>query len=112
SGSRQMRTDAPCGSRKEMSWWLLPRRRWTPPRPVTVYVIEHARGLFLFATGQDRPSATDPAYFPGGLTGVLYGRLARFDIGEQDTLTAQLATLGYAPSDVDTPTLPHLHQDP
>ena len=38
-------------------------------------------------------------------------RLARFDIGEGDTLTAQLATLGYAPADVDTAIVSHLHQD-
>ncbi len=35
----------------------------------------------------------------------------RFDIGEQDTLTAQLATLGYSPSDISTAILSHLHQD-
>ena len=81
------------------------------PRPVNVYVIEHTRGLVLFDTGQDRASVTDERYFPGGLTGYLYDRLARFDIGEQDTLTAQLATLGYAPSDVNTAIVSHLHQD-
>jgi N-acyl homoserine lactone hydrolase len=78
---------------------------------VNVYVIEHAKGLILFDTGQDRASVTDSTYFPGGLTGYLYDRLARFDIGEQDTLTAQLATLGYSPSDVSTAILSHLHQD-
>jgi glyoxylase-like metal-dependent hydrolase (beta-lactamase superfamily II) len=111
TGTVQIRPEHPYGSRKPMYWWLLTSRRWTPPRPVNVYVIEHARGLILFDTGQDRASVTDPAYFPGGLTGFLYGRLARFDIGEQDTLTARLATLGYAPSDVDTAILSHLHQD-
>ena len=49
--------------------------------------------------------------FPGGLTGLIYDRLARFDIGEQDTLTAQLAALGYTPADVDTAILSHLHED-
>jgi glyoxylase-like metal-dependent hydrolase (beta-lactamase superfamily II) len=78
---------------------------------MNVYVIEHAKGLILFDTGQDRASVTDSTYFPGGLTGYLYDRLARFDIGEQDTLTAQLASLGYSPSDVSTAILSHLHQD-
>lgn len=41
---------------------------------------------------------------------VSYDRLARFHIGEEDTLTAQLATLGYAPAEVDTAILSHLHQ--
>jgi glyoxylase-like metal-dependent hydrolase (beta-lactamase superfamily II) len=37
--------------------------------------------------------------------------LARFDIGEHDTLTAQLGTLGYSPADVDTAIVSHLHED-
>ena len=65
----------------------------------------------MFDTGQDRASVTDDAYFPGGLTGLIYDRLARFDIGEHDTLTAQLGALGYSPADVDTAILSHLHQD-
>ena len=81
------------------------------PRPINVYVIEHARGLILFDTGQDRASVTDSTYFPAGFTGYLYDRLARFDIGEEHTLTAQLAALGYAPADVGTAILSHLHQD-
>jgi hypothetical protein len=53
------------GSKKPLYWWLLTSRRWTPPRPVNVYVIEHARGLVLFDTGQDRASVTDKGHFPG-----------------------------------------------
>ena len=98
------------GTRKPLYWWLLTSRHWTPPRPINVYVIEHSRGLVLFDTGQDRASVTDKGYFPG-LTGYLYHRLASFDIGEGDTLTAQLATLGYAPADVDTAIVSHLHED-
>jgi glyoxylase-like metal-dependent hydrolase (beta-lactamase superfamily II) len=75
------------------------------------YVIEHAKGLILSDTGQDRASVTDDAYFPGGFTGLIYDRLARFNIGEQDTLTAQLAAFGYAPADVDTAIVSYLHQD-
>jgi glyoxylase-like metal-dependent hydrolase (beta-lactamase superfamily II) len=111
TGTVQIRPEHPYGSRKPMYWWLLTSRQWTRPRPINVYVIEHTRGLILFDTGQNRASVTDDHYFPGGLTGYLYDRLARFDIGEQDTLSAQLATLGYAPSDVDTAILSHLHQD-
>ena len=111
TGTVQIRPEHPYGSRKPLYWWLLTSRQWTPPRPINVYVIEHARGLILFDTGQDRASVTDDAYFPGVLTGLLYDRLARFHIGEQDTLTARLATLGYAPSDVDTAIVSHLHQD-
>src|SRR2546423_12501876 len=101
----------PSGPRNPLFWWLLTSRKWTPPRPINVYVIEHARGLILFDTGQDRASVTDDNYFPGGLTGYLYDRLARFDVGAQDTLAAQLAPPGYAPADVDTAIPSHLHQD-
>jgi glyoxylase-like metal-dependent hydrolase (beta-lactamase superfamily II) len=111
AGTVQIRPEHPYGTRKPLYWWLLTSRRWTPPRPVNVYVIEHAEGLILFDTGQDRASVTDTSYFPGGAAGYLYHRLARFDIGENDTLTAQLAALGYVPADVDTAIVSHLHQD-
>ena len=111
TGTAEIHPEQPYGSRKPLYWWLLTSRRWTPPRPINAYVIEHAKGLILFDTGQDRASVTDASYFPGGVTGFLYDRLARFHIGEEETLTAQLATLGYAPADVDTAILSHLHED-
>ena len=111
TGTVQIHPEHPFGTRKPLYWWMLTSRQWTPPRPINVYVIEHAKGLVLFDTGQDRASVTDEAYFPGGFTGLIYDRLAGFDIGEQDTLTAQLALLGYTPADVDTAILSHLHED-
>jgi N-acyl homoserine lactone hydrolase len=111
TGTVEIHPEHAFGTSKPLYWWLLTSRRWLPPLPINVYVIEHANGLLLFDTGQDRASVTDEAYFPGGFTGVLYDRLARFHIGEHETLTAQLATLGYAPADVDTAILSHLHQD-
>jgi glyoxylase-like metal-dependent hydrolase (beta-lactamase superfamily II) len=74
-------------------------------------VIEHRNGVVLFDTGQDRASVTDPGYFPGGPTKVLYDRLATFEIGPEETLTAGLGRLGYAASDVHSAVLSHLHQD-
>jgi N-acyl homoserine lactone hydrolase len=65
----------------------------------------------LFDTGQDRASVTDPGYFPGGMTGALYGRLARFEISPDETLSAGLGRLGYAAGDVTTAVISHLHQD-
>ena len=111
TGTVRIRPEHAYGTRKPLYWWLLTSQHWTPPRPINVYVIEHAKGLILFDTGQDRASVTDPTYFPSGVTGYLYRRLGRFDIGEQDTFTAQLAALGYAPSDVGTAIVSHLHQD-
>jgi N-acyl homoserine lactone hydrolase len=92
-------------------WWLNTSRRWTAPRPINVYVIEHERGLVLFDTGQDRRSVTDPDYFPGGVVGHSYRRLAEFDIPESDTLTEQLRARGYDIADVRVAILSHLHQD-
>jgi glyoxylase-like metal-dependent hydrolase (beta-lactamase superfamily II) len=92
-------------------WWLLTSRRWTQPLPINVYVIEHDKGLVLFDAGQDRASVTDPGYFPGGPAGLLYRRLARFDVGPSQTLTRQLAAIGYDIADVSTAVISHLHQD-
>jgi glyoxylase-like metal-dependent hydrolase (beta-lactamase superfamily II) len=91
--------------------WLLTSRRWTDPFPINVYVIEHRHGVVLFDTGQDRASVTEPNYFPGGLTGLLYKRATQFEIAPDDTITAQLATLGYSAEDVHIVVISHLHQD-
>ena len=91
--------------------WIAGSRRWLPPRPINAYLIEHELGLVLFDTGQDLASVNDPTYFPGGITGWLYGRLARFHIGPADALSARLAEAGHRPSDVDVAILSHLHED-
>jgi N-acyl homoserine lactone hydrolase len=92
-------------------WLLLTARKWTPPRPINAYVIEHRDGLVLLDTGQDIASVTEPDYFPGGMSGYLYDRLASFAIEPEQTLSAGLRRLGYAPADIHTAVLSHLHQD-
>lgn len=94
-----------------MMLWMLTSRSWTEPRPINVFVIEHKDGVVLFDTGQDRASITDPDYFPTGITGAMHRRTAQADIPEDQTLTGQLARLGYQPSDVSVAILSHLHQD-
>ena len=111
TGTVQIRPEHVGPTRKNTYLWLATSQQWTEPRPINTYVIEHRNGLVLFDTGQDRRSVTDPGYFPGGLTGVIYDRLARFDIGPDQTLTGQLATLGHRIDDVHTAVLSHLHQD-
>jgi N-acyl homoserine lactone hydrolase len=111
TGTVEIHPEHPYGTKKPLYWWMLTSRQWTPPRPINVYVIEHSKGLILFDTGQDRASVTNDTYFPGGFSGLIYDRVARFRIGEQDTLTAQLAALGYTPADVGTVIVSHLHQD-
>lgn len=111
TGSVSIRPQHVRSDRTPMLWWLATSRRWTAPRPINVYVIEHSQGLVLFDTGQDRRSVTDAGYFPGGVVGHLYGRLAQFEIPEDATLTASLARAGYDIADVHTAVLSHLHQD-
>jgi glyoxylase-like metal-dependent hydrolase (beta-lactamase superfamily II) len=91
--------------------WIAGSRRWLPPRPINAYLIEHELGLVLFDTGQDPASVTDPTYFPGGVVGWLYGRLARFQMRPSDALSARLAEAGYRPADVEVAVLSHLHED-
>jgi glyoxylase-like metal-dependent hydrolase (beta-lactamase superfamily II) len=111
TGSVEIHPEQVHGSAKPLYWWLLTSRRWLPARPINVYVIEHADGLVLFDTGQDRASVTDRSYFPGGVTGLVYKHLARFHIAEDQTLAGQLATLRYAAADVGTAIVSHLHED-
>jgi N-acyl homoserine lactone hydrolase len=111
TGMVQIHPQQPFGTRLPLLAWLIGSRRWTPPLPINAYVIEHRDGLVLFDTGQDRASVTDPKYFPGGATGFLYSRLARFVIPAQDTLVARLAALGHDAADVRLAILSHLHQD-
>jgi N-acyl homoserine lactone hydrolase len=87
TGQVQIRPDHLASTWRPTPWSLLASRRWTGPRPINAYVIEHRDSLVLFDAGQDRASVTDPGYFPAGMTGVLYGRLARFAIGPAQTLT-------------------------
>jgi glyoxylase-like metal-dependent hydrolase (beta-lactamase superfamily II) len=94
-----------------MYWWILMSRRWLSARPINVYVIEHRDGLVVFDAGQDRASVTDADYFPDGLTGLIYRRLATFHVNDDETLTAGLERLGYHPGDVSTGVISHLHQD-
>ncbi|MEW9534211.1 N-acyl homoserine lactonase family protein [Microbispora sp. NPDC049125] len=111
TGSVSIRPEHVGPTWKNLYFWLFTSTRWTTPRPINVYVIEHREGVVLFDTGQDRASVTDPGYFPGGLNGLIYSRLAKFAVEPDETLTAGLSRLGYAIDDVGTAVLSHLHQD-
>lgn len=111
TGSVRIRPEHVGPTRKNLYVWLATSRRWTAPRPINVYVVEHRDGVVLFDTGQDRASVTDPNYFPGGINGLVYSRLAQFAIAADETLTAGLARLGHKVADVRTAVISHLHQD-
>jgi N-acyl homoserine lactone hydrolase len=111
TGTVQVHPDHMAATWRPTWLWVLTSRRWTAPRPINVFVIEHKNGLVLFDTGQDRASITDPEYFPSGLLmGPLY-RMARFEMAADQTLSAQLSAIGYRAGDVGTVVLSHLHGD-
>lgn len=111
TGSVRIRPEHVGPTDKNMYVWLATSKSWTPPRPINVYVVKHQDGLVLFDTGQDRASVTEPDYFPGGLNGVVYDRLATFEIAPDQTLSQQLKASGHDIRDVHTAVLSHLHQD-
>jgi hypothetical protein len=58
TGQVQIRLDHLASSRRPTPWWMLASGRWTWPRPINAYVIEHRDGLVLFDAGQDRALVT------------------------------------------------------
>ena len=94
-----------------MDWWILTSRRWlTGPAdqrlrhraPRRTRRVRHRPGPRL---------GHRPGYFPDGPTGLIYRRLAEFQVNADETLTAGLERLGYHPADVTTAVISHLHQD-
>jgi hypothetical protein len=64
------------GTRKPELVWIFFGRRWLR-LPIHVYVIDHAEGLVLFDTGQDRAVLTDPDYWPDPITALFYRHIFR-----------------------------------
>jgi N-acyl homoserine lactone hydrolase len=74
---------------------------------VNVFLVEHPAGLLLFDTGQ-QAEAAESGYFPRWHP---FFRLARFELGPEDEIAAQLAERGVRPGDVRWVLLSHLHTD-
>ena len=111
TGTVRIRPDHVRAGWRPVMLWLLTSRRWTDPLPINVYVLEHDQGIVLFDAGQDRASVVDPGYFPRGVIGWLYRRLAEFDIAADETLPELLHRAGFDPTAVTHVVLSHLHQD-
>ncbi|AYY15360.1 N-acyl homoserine lactonase family protein [Actinobacteria bacterium YIM 96077] len=111
TGTVRMHPEHVGPTRKPTPVWLLTSRRWTEPRPINVFVVEHRDGLVLFDTGQDPASVTDPDYFPGRANKLVNARMAKIHLDPSDTVEANLARLGYRIADVGTAVLSHLHPD-
>jgi glyoxylase-like metal-dependent hydrolase (beta-lactamase superfamily II) len=69
----------------------------TGPLPIHAWVIEHPEGLILVDTGESH-SARNQAF-------------ATFAVAREDELDHQLRAAGFAPSDVATVVLTHIHGD-
>jgi hypothetical protein len=52
TGEVQIRPDHLAPAWRPAPWWLLASRRWTGPRPISAYAIEHRDGLVLFDAGR------------------------------------------------------------
>lgn len=98
------------GTRKPALWWIFMGRAWVRV-PLGFFVIEHAEGLVLFDTGQDRRVVTDPDYWPDRITELFMRNLFRWEIDPDDTLSAALEHAGYSLDDVSTAVISHLHAD-
>ncbi len=99
------------GTRKPELVWILFGHRWVR-LPINVYVIDHADGLVLFDTGQDRAVVTDPDYWPDRITAFVYRHIFRhIRIGPGDTLPVQLERAGYPATQVEKAVISHLHAD-
>ena len=79
----------------------------TATLPVNAFVVEHAAGLCVFDTGQTA-RATEPGYHPRLHP---YLRLARFELGPEDELGAQMQSDGLDLDAVRWVVLSHLHTD-
>jgi len=98
------------GSRMPPLWWIFAGRRWVR-LPINAYVVEHADGLVLFDTGQDRAVVEDPDYWPDRVTRFFMRHIFRFHIDPEDTLSRQLELAGYSAGDVIKVVISHLHAD-
>jgi N-acyl homoserine lactone hydrolase len=75
--------------------------------PVNVFLVEHAEGLCLFDAGQTAAAAR-AGYFPSWYP---FFRLARFELGPDDEVAAQLDRHGVRPEAIRWVVLSHLHTD-
>ena len=98
------------GSRLPQLWWVLTSKSWVG-LPISVFLIEHEKGLVLFDTGIDPAIVSDPGYISQAIGRFLLKRIFRFEVGPQDKLGHKLKTLGFDPSKIRTAIISHLHFD-
>jgi glyoxylase-like metal-dependent hydrolase (beta-lactamase superfamily II) len=75
------------------------------------YLVEHPEGTVLFDTGVSYEMATDPENYGHHGAPHMAEFVQALDIDESRGPVAQLADIGYEPSDVDYVVMSHLHTD-
>jgi glyoxylase-like metal-dependent hydrolase (beta-lactamase superfamily II) len=83
-------------------------RPWTEPLPILAWLIEHPDGLILVDTG-DTARTGEPGYFPRW--NPYYKLATRIEVAADEEVGPRLEALGFAPSDVKTVVLTHMHTD-
>lgn len=82
--------------------------------PVSVYLIEHPKGLILMDTGWSRRISPEGVYDPGAVRRVLPPHLAAFyrpSVAPGQTALEQLCAMGLRPEELDFVLLSHLDPD-
>ncbi|MEM7612500.1 MAG: N-acyl homoserine lactonase family protein [Pseudomonadota bacterium] len=110
TGAAQQHKEHRFGSRAPKIWWALTSRSWIEI-PINVFVIKHQDGQVLFDTGLDPAVNSDPHYVHSAIGRFFMRRVFRFDIGPDDTVTANLMRLNLRAEDVSTVVVSHLHFD-
>ncbi len=83
-------------------------RAWSPELPIFAYLIEHPEGLILVDTGETA-RAMNKGYYP--FWHPYYHFSIRLNVRPDDEIGPQLRLAGFAPEDVKTVVLTHLHTD-
>ncbi len=111
TGIAQMHYEHLQGSKLPSLMWVFFGRKWFPDRPISVFVIEHEKGIVLFDAGMNIRAKTDPNYWENRITRLIMNKIFRFEIGSEDTLTNRLKEAGYDAGDVSRAVISHLHFD-
>ena len=98
------------GSVLPQLWWVLTSQSWIGI-PISVFLIEHQKGLVLFDTGLDPALESDPDYISQAIGRFLVKRIFRFEIGPDDKLGQKLKASGFDAGAIHKAVISHLHFD-